>query len=354
MLEKTEMDLEKDNRQRIADNIKFLLKKPGKSRRGFVEFCKNKYNYNINEGNISKRVNGQIAFGPMLLAYFCEYLEVNMEQVCFERLNSAVSILQRSYIGNDLMEKFSVEKENLDKYYGNYHCYFFPTIKDEKGIIQGTFTIDQLNDEPYARVELVLNIPNKKKGRRRGKTIIKKYEGIMLISSKLSVCYCIIYNAEMGECNFMTFRFNRTLNTVKNQGGLVAVCTVSAGHEKVPTVHRMLLCRSRLKQTALKKLLPCLYLNRSDIVIEERKLQEVIKEFNLDEAAEKCIMDNIRCKDLCVISESVLEIPYDKDPNAGNKWEFISGVRENAYNAKYNKISKNADKQVIELLSQKQ
>lgn len=354
MLKKTEMDLEKDNRQRIADNIKYLLKKTGKSRRGFVEFCKNKYNYNVNEGNISKRVNGQIAFGPMLLAYFCEYLEVNMEQVCFEILNPAVSILQRSYIGTDFLEKFSVEKENLDKYYGNYHCYFFPTIKDEKGIVQGTFTIDQLNDEPYAKVELVLNIPNKKKGKRKGNTIIKRYEGIMFISSKLSVCYCIIYNAEMGECNFMLFRFNRTLNTVKNQGGLVAVCTVSAGYEKVPTVHRMLLCRRRLRQATLKKILPCLYLNRSDVVIEESKLQEVIKKFNLNEAAEKCIMDNIRCKDLCVISESVLEIAHDKDTNAGNKWEFISGVREKAYNAKYNKISKNADKQVIELLSQKE
>lgn len=355
MIPKTETDLEKDNKTRIADNIKYLLDERQnngeKSRNGFVNFCKEKYNYDINEGNLSKRVNGQISFGPMLLAYMCEYLEVSMEQVCYERMTPAINIIKRSYDGGELLEKFTVKKENLDKYYGSYYCYFFPTIKEEKGVIQGKFDIEKLDDEPYAKVKLVLNIRNKEWGRKKH-IIQKMYEGIMIISSKLSVCYCIISNAELGECNFITFRFNRALNTTDNQGGLAVVSTVSAGHEKVPTIHRMLISRKRLTKAMQKKLIPCLYLNRSDIVIEMNKLEEVIDAYDLSQEAKKTIKDNMKYRDLCVISESALKLAVEKEANGCSVWEVISGVRGKAYNVKYNKISEKADRNVINLLLQ--
>lgn len=354
MIKKTEADLEKDSRKRIADNIKYLLdealRSKGKSRKGFVDFCKNKYNYDINEGNVSKRVKGQISFGPMMLAYMCEYLGVSMEQVCYETMNPAIDILKRSYKGDELLERFSVKNEDLDKYYGDYYCYFFPTIKEEQGIIQGRFCINKLDDEHYAKVLLTLDIP--KRGKKQ--IIQKNYEGIMIISSKLSACYCIISNAELGECNFITFRFNRALNTVDNQGGLASVSTISAGHEKVPTIHRMLISRKQLNKAMLKKLGPHLYLNRSDIIIEMKKLEEVIEAYNLSHEVKKSIMDNVKCRDLCVISESALRLALEKESNVLPVRDVIPGVREKAYNVKYNKISERADRNVIDLLTQSQ
>ena len=346
-MEKTERDLEQDNRKRIADNIKYLLAKQRKTQDDFRKYCKEKYNYDINQGNLRKRISGTVTFGPMLLAYLCEYLGVSMEQVCYENMDPMINVIKRSVIHEDLLESFSVNKENLKKYYGTYHCYFYPTIKDENQVIKGRVSIREIQDETYAHVEIVLKVPKKnKKG-----FYSKKYHGIMLLSSKLGVCFCIVTNPKLGECNFLTFRYNRTLNTVKNQGGLVAVCTVSAGFSKVPVVHRMLICRNQPNESTLRKLLPSLYLNRSNIIIEKNKLQKIIKECQADEIAERCILDNIKIENLCEVPEAVLHLAKEQGNISCSEWEFVSKVREKAYNAKYNKIGSKADEQVIELMT---
>lgn len=348
-MKRTEADLEKDNRKRIAENVRYLFDKKGKTQNNFVKYCREKYGYSITQGNLSKRLNGEVNFGLMLLAYVCEYLDISMEKVCFENLNPAGAILEETHVKNKMWETFKVDKEDLDKYYGDYYCYFFPTIKEEKGIIEGTLKLNKSELEPYGRVAMSLKIPSGQ-GEEK-KQLTKQYEGILLLSSKLSVLYCMVTNTELGECNFLTFRFNRGLNFVKNQGGLATVCTVSAGKWKVPVVHRMLICRKKPNKETLERLIPSLYLNRSDIIIEKKKLMDVMNECQLDESARKWIINNIEEKDFCIISEAILRGIKKKGEIGCTEWELISKVRGKAYNAKYNKISPKADEQVIELLS---
>ena len=42
---------------------------------------------------------------------------------------------------------------------------------------------------------------------------IKKYEGHMSLSTKLKISYCIVDNEELGECNFISFRYFELNNT---------------------------------------------------------------------------------------------------------------------------------------------
>ena len=210
--------------RRIIRNINFLMNRSeyGRkkySQKGFCDFCLNTYGDEINQGNLSTLLRSDSNnIHPIIVYYMSQYLEIEMRKLVEDDLSvseEAIDLLEKEmrYSQKNIIYKISDEICNF--YCGEYDCYFYPTKSDENEIIRGKIKIEKDWENQYCRV--LIEIDTNQKITDTDEPYIKKYEGHMFISTKLKICYCIVHNDELGECNFIAFRYFE-LNNTKYQG----------------------------------------------------------------------------------------------------------------------------------------
>ena len=234
----------------------------------------------------------------------------------------------------------------LVPYLGTYYCLFYSTDSTKKKPIHGVLEIsfdENYNSQCVASLRLM-----------EGNKVIKRYNGPIIINIHYRSWYCILVGEEKQEiCMMISSHFNSTIH--KNLLNVALVLTTSAGIQKRPTMHRMLISRNKLSGERLKLALSQLRLNTDTIVISEDALNKLKKDVTkkLDKLTNKSsiskykillesidVIQNLGKKEIYYkIDESIL---YDSNliiADEKMRSYVVSSIRSYTDNEYYNKVS---------------
>ena len=240
---------------------------------------------------------------------------------------------------------YNTEEDEFKGYLGKFYTYFFSTISAEEELLQGEVDFDRSPSGEYCAASYQLNT-NKKDS--RNETIYKHYEGELIISVRMHACYCFLCNNEIGEICFLVFH-HMYLNNEELLCRLATAVTVSAGDNRRPTMHRVLLSRRKLEKEELSVIRSQLLLNTTDILISTRCYDELCETDALPaEMQDSDGFIRILPKETYYsISEAhirALHIPREE------KVKALCALRGKSFSPKYNKIGSKCDELIFEYL----
>lgn len=240
--------------------------------------------------------------------------------------------------------------EEIKKYKGKYYCYFKSTDSQVNDIVCGEMRIGD-NSEASNICSVEMTIMSKEK------LALKKYKGQFIINMHYRAWYCILFGIKYEEvCFLMASHGNQTLS--QNAYNTALALTTSAGMNKLPTVHRMLLTRKELDDVTLDIIKAQLKLNSDYISISESKLNELQnllnnKIENAPSIYKERYMVTLECIEYIrknAIAEKYYKINeatiYDNnmiDGDRASKAFAISYMRGSVETAYYNKTSRTLD-----------
>lgn len=363
MEQKELTDVEKEVNDRIIRNLKYLFKvrkEIGKSIYDFGNKCKEKYNINVNAGNVFALLKNGGKIRPALLYYLCEYLNVDLQEIMWKEMEEVIPMeFLKVPIESD---KFIISANDMEKYLGKYFCYFYAPEKPSRydkhrKLITGTLELDRdIENGDVCKVKFCVNTGIKKK--ETGGNEKKNYFGQMFVSRTLSIAYILLSNRKMGEVIFITFPYNQQLCVKDNIGMITFVCACSTNEiSKVPVVYRMLCCRNDLKKKKqLGKLESNLLLNTSKIKIEKNKLENLLKKWTdgkvIQDTLEQLrnIDQGVELKEIYEIKEFNLRGMNKEKLEKMTIEEVVAEIRKEAMVDKYNKISLKLEERIVKTL----
>ena len=301
----------------------------------------------LGPSTVSKFLSGDMKISLLHVAKLCKALEISPSDVL------ALEESQKSIVGGDeridcngtLIENPSHSAFN--GYIGTHYVYFNSTISTEEKILEGKLQFAESQDKKSCIAELVLDTGKK---RSDGSTFTKHYSGNLVISLSMSVCYCILQSRELGEMCFLVFD-HLFLFGEEMTCRMATVTTVSAGGNRRPAMHRLLISKECLDVSAeegedFNFVRGQLILNNSEIVIKKSKYEAMQKQ-------ETAMLNSDNMKGLLdVFNEySVKQEVYFMDESKlreahfpmVDKVKLISMLRCYSVGARYNKISTRTD-----------
>ena len=154
------------------------------------------------------------------------------------------------------------QNKALNFHLGNYFCIFHSTESSSQEIQHGILELGKQGNGQCSAKFLLLNQDN---------LPIKRYSGLFFINTYFDTSYCILCGDNWQEINMLIMPlFKPTLN--ENKYMMALVLTTSAGKNKRPTAHRMLISRKNLQGQALRLATSQLQLNTDSIFIKEEQL----------------------------------------------------------------------------------
>lgn len=314
----------------------------------------------ISQPVISKLLNGDTKASLAQIAKICWALGVEPSDILSQNQDALQSYLLSTELAtdNNVVCLSPAQSPTAFKgYLGQFNLYFGSTVSSENNILCGTLTFRESADHNSCSAELLLDTGKKTAD---GLPIQKHYTGTLIISLPMSACYCTLTSKELGEICFLVFNhlflFNQTLIC-----RMACATTISAGGNRRPTMHRLLICREALDisdphSDDFKFLHGQLMLNSSDIHITKTAYEEMqaaeSKQFSRPEF--QTLLEEFqkgRAED------QVYSINEDKIRNAqlpvGIKLSFLSLLREYAISDRYNKISAKVDEHVYNYIKSK-
>lgn len=353
---KLEGEAKKELNERIHRNIDFLIAKDENyNQADFLRFCEKTYGVELRQGNLSNLLNNKKDgnIHVLVLYLISQYFGIDMIRLIEEDLTACEQNVNLMSKKNSLPQKnirFNITDDIRNFYCGDYHCYFYPTKSDEDKIICGKVKIKEDTKEQSCCVSIEIDTNQMIAG--TNEPYIKVYDGILFYSKKLKICYCIVQNEELGECNFIAFRYHK-LNNTRYRGGMAAVLTTSAGSDNVPTMHRMVISRDELDDNKLNYIKGNLLLNYSDIIVEERAFEEIIQTLDIDEDVKERLRQNSEKKTYYEISERFLRSIKRESLKDLEPVELVAQLRAVSTALRYNKVSKKLDENIMNLLKKK-
>lgn len=164
----------------------------------------------------------------------------------------------------------------------------------------------------------------------------------------MNAAYCTLFNKEIGEICYFVFRYTQ-INYEKLMCRLAIVITVSAGDNRLPTAHRMLLCRKELGSILDNYLSGQLHLNGSDILLEPENVKLMKDDPNMPQWFRDNFSQFISETTLQYYRAQELIVRASHAPRK-DKDAFICLLRKYSAAPKYTKIGIKADEFVYELL----
>lgn len=353
--------------QNLANTLFQVMQAKGIKSGRIIENIRKTYGEDLNSGTISGYKNGKVQMSSIFIWEACKLIGISVDEV-FQLAEKAMAqgtlAINRQY---DDVDKMSTDQNllltlpaspliNTDPnipvfkgYWGNYYIYFAPTYSSGKGFLKGTMCISRGVSDVHVKINLVEHIWDTESHH-----IDKIYEGVLVHSTAVKCCYCILSSSEVGEMCFFMFRHFH-LNNRELECRLAEVLTASAGGEdKTPTTHRMLISRDMISDEDIFSLLPLLSLNNSQITISKPAMQQLVEK----EPNYKKIIDYIMSLP-STESEEYYRIRENTIRSAIYGFENISllslilSLRRQAISPRYNKISKKADETLRTLLLEK-
>lgn len=302
--------------------------------------------YVISQSTLSKILQGTTAISLINAVQICRVLK--------EDIADMLSVDERDVIreGSGSMELDSPSQliyrgdhPVFRAYLGKYHCYFFSTISNEDKIIHGILELKATESGSRCIATMILETGKKDED---GEPIQKSYEGDLVISTAMNAAYCTLVSKKIGEICYFIFRYSQ-INYEKLICRLAIAITVSAGDNRLPTAHRMLISKKELGNILDDYLSGQLHLNGSDILLEPENVKLMREDPNMpqwfkdnfDKFISETALQYYRAQELIVRASHAPK----EDKNA-----FICLLRKYSSAPKYTKIGIKADEFVYELL----
>lgn len=357
VVENTPALISKQYEKIIAKNLEKLLKENGKGQRWLADQL-HKNGLTVNQGTISKYINNKCGIPLSVAVELCQIFDVSIQnlvdehfldggsnQTCDADSLEGYCSKDPGLIISDLGDKFitNPEDEAFSGYLQTYYCYFFPTISQEKNILQGVLELKA--EASYCRAILRLNT-NKKKN---GEVVWKKYTGYVIISKAVEACYILLSSPKEGELCVINLRHF----CIRHQDldcRMAEVITNGAGERHFPTVHRLLLSRVPICEEHLIFLAPHLHLNSSNIYIKKEELQKFKNENEAYQAVIENIIHGIKPVETYEFKESYIVSNAKQFLSRDETRLFLSAIRHISYKMRYNKVSTKLDETVRDTL----
>lgn len=331
--------------KRVVERLIKAMEAKGMSQADVLKECA-KNQYYISQSTLSKVLQGSVTLSLVNAVQLCKALHVNLagtlsleEDVIFD--NPAIT----NDTPHRLIYRPSTENSVFRAYLGEYHCYFFSTISSEEKILHGKLTFEKSpsGDSCVARMCLKTG-----KTDRKGEAIEKKYVGHLVISTSMNTAYCTLTSKDIGEICYFIFHYNQ-INYEDLVCKLALAITASAGSNRLPTAHRMLISREDVGDVLDKYLSGHLKLNGVEILIDPQNLDNL----NNDPELPSFFKDNLEryflkpdCQYLRVQELSIRASMASAD----DKMKCISLLRKYSSAPKYTKIGSKADEYVHQII----
>lgn len=343
----------------ISKNLHGVMRDKGLKEADVIRICRD-LDYPISQSAVSKILSypemkeGKEEFYSITLINFiqiCKALEVDPGYIL--NMDSDLELhnmLQKNSLRKSKRDPlvFKMDEDEFNGYKGEYYCYFFPTISSESKLLEGKLNFKQSKVGEYCEAHFKLDT-NKYYDAERKEKIYKEYRGELIISVRMGSCYCLLHNTDIGEICFLIFH-HMYLNNEQLKCRLCTAATASAGDNRRPTIHRMLISRDPIPGEHLKLLKSQLLLNNSEILISSNNLEKLKtqEEDTLPPEVEKMFQTSIQKEEYYKLSEfqiRALDIP------PVDKLRAICLLRNWSTAPKYNKIGSKCDELLFDYLS---
>lgn len=256
---------------------------------------------------------------------------------------------------NDTIE-FSPKNRFFRGYFQNYYCYYFPTSSKESSVGKILYGRLELSDAGnYCKATLKIDTSGKYPAKESDFRCDKEYVGYTVISSSVRNVYCILFGNDPGDFCFIAFRY-MFLNKQDLYCRIAEVLSSSSGNEaRRPTVLRMFISNTHIKEEHMPFIESSIHLNYSKIAITPKALKKLSTISDKYKNVVDSLIENNK-KDLLYVFDE------KKDLNAtAEKYsfsdeevlEFVSRLRNLSYSYQYNKVSDSSDDNIYNLLSAK-
>ena len=353
----------KEQHTMIMQNLAYALDKEKlSSRRKLSDEFKRKgiiLSQGVISGCITEKGKGIMSIA--VLRDICQFIDVSMDDITrpdyiakVEAKKNDEDINVHDFLHNLFARKRSFlydVDENDQEFRGvantTFHCYFTPTQHKDTKPLSGVMKLSVKNSVCFA--SFCLNTG--KLDERTKKPLMKNYDGILLLSTKVNCYYCILIGDVVGEMCFMSFRY-LSLNGSLMDCRIAEVLTTSSGEDRYPTTHRMLISREKIKSSDLSLILPHLKQNSSDVFITEQDLKSLSPKSESDDCVVAEILRNTdAAKMVYILKENHIRSRSEiKGMSDSDILTLITQIRSLSLADRYNKVSRKLDENVRNLL----
>jgi len=299
--------------------------------------------YPISQSALSKMLSGA-SIQTLQVVQICKVLALNVSEVLSLNPDAEVCVEERLQASSDQIIT-DAQNSAFRGYRGTYSAYFY-TTKNEDYIHHGTFKIQEDPATRQCMADFRFKTGEKNED---GKDIEKHYTGPIYYSVSMQTIYCEVYSEEIGEKCYLLFHYD-FLAYQNLECRLVTAITVSSGVKRLPTMHKLLLTRTKLTPDDLEYLCGQLKLNNSEILMSENAYREFLRDPKLPEKFFEYFGE--RQSLAPGFLSSVAKVPYisfneslisDSFLPAFEKIKIICLLRKYSSAPRYNKISGKAE-----------
>lgn len=249
----------------------------------------------------------------------------------------------------------------FDHYIGEYYCLFYSTDSSNPKTVDAKLTLSSKEVKGINICYAQFSIINKGK-------LIKSYTGQFFVNTHYNTWYCILIGEEKQEVSMLlSSHINSSIES--NLLNVALVLTTSAGSNKRPTMHRMIISREKFSTNKKTTIISQLRLNSDMITISETNLKLIkqqteskINQLKSEKtkyqyiALLKCI--NLIMNDSAIVQKQIYysfpeSFLYDNKqvfPDGKNKSFVISKIRDKDNNRYHNKTSSTVQEICIDIM----
>ena len=229
--------------------------------------------YTLRQSTLSKIISDGSSMSLSNIVQISNILNLDLNDLLSESENLDVRLRAPISSGqNNMRLIFDPKTQDMKPYLGEYYAYFFSTVSSEDKILMGKLVFEASLDKKRTLASFSFETG---KMNAENKPIKKEYKGELFLSPAMSAAYCALKSEEIGEISYLIFNY-KYINYEKLECKVLLSLTSSAGSNRVPTVHRMIITRKEIPIEELDLLRGQLYLNDSEILISESSLERFL------------------------------------------------------------------------------
>mgnify|MGYP003289400500 CR=1 FL=1 len=349
------IDIKKDEYlKRISQRIKIVMEKQSINQATLLSLAE-QHGYNLRQSTLSKILSDSSSMSITSIVQIANTLNIDLNDL-FAESNSLDVRFQRVAITTPSQSRLIRRADSLEMrpYLNSYYTYFFPTPSSDEGILSGKLRFDPSDDKSKCIAKFSFETG---KYNSQNKPIVKEYEGDLILSPTMSVAYCTLINEEIGEVSYIIFNYIPILYE-ELCCRVALVLTASAGSNRMPTAHRMILSKEEITPEEMEILKGQLYLNESEILISESGLEGFFNDSNLDPSfieyfrkpSQNAKFLGLSPVPYYLFDESVIRSSFLKQEVKNNA---INLIRQYSSSPKYNKVGSKCDELVYKFITNK-
>lgn len=338
--------------KRISDRIRKVMDTQNINQATLLALAE-QHGYSLRQSTLSKILSDATSMSITSVVQIANTLGIDLNDL-FSESNSLDVRVHRTAQSPSNQSRLIRRADSLEMrpYLNSYHTYFFPTPSSDDGILSGKLRFDSSDDKSkcIARFSFETGKYNS-----QNRPIAKEYEGDLIISPTMSAAYCTLINEEIGEISYVIFNYIPILYE-ELRCRVALVLTASAGANRMPTAHRMIISKDEISSEELELLKGQLYLNESEILISEAGLERFLQDERLDPSFTEYFCKSGQDTKFLGLSpvpyylfdESVIRSAFLK---SDVKTNAINLIRQYSASPKYNKVGSKCDEIVFRFIN---